>query len=64
MKKNDRKENDSRNPSEKDTGSSRDRQAVDKAPGEERNKQENVTQKDLKGKKVDGDPSQESDRPI
>jgi hypothetical protein len=64
MKKNDRKKNDSRNPSEKDAGSNRDRQAVDKAPGEERNKQEDVTQKDLKGKKVDGDPSQENDRPV
>jgi hypothetical protein len=61
--KNDRKKSDS-NPSEKDAGSNRDRQAVDKAPGEERNKQENVTQKDLKGKKVDGDPSQENDRPV
>jgi hypothetical protein len=39
------------------------RQAVDKAPGEERGKGEKVTEEDLKGKKVDADPSKESDRP-
>ena len=38
-------------------------QGVDKAPGEERGKEDQVTQKDLKGKKVDGDPTQEQDRP-
>lgn len=36
---------------------------VDKAPGEESGKKEKVTNEDLKGKKVDGDPSKESDRP-
>jgi hypothetical protein len=36
-----------------------DRQAVDKAPGKERGKAEQVTPKDLKGKKVDADPSVE-----
>jgi hypothetical protein len=64
MKKDDTKKSDLSNSSQKDAGSNNDRQAVDKAPGEERGKQENVTQKDLKGKKVDGDPSQENDRPV
>jgi hypothetical protein len=40
-----------------------DQQAVDKAPGEGRGEGEQVTQNDLKGKKVDGDPSKESDKP-
>ena len=41
----------------------KDQQAVDKAPGEERGKGEQVTQNDLKGKqKVDGDP--EFEQPI
>lgn len=40
-----------------------DQQAVDKAPGEERGKKEQVTNKDLKGKKVDADPEKESDKP-
>ena len=35
----------------------------DKAPGEEKGKGEKVTMEDLKGKKVDGDPSKESDKP-
>jgi hypothetical protein len=40
-------------------------QGVDKAPGEE-DSEDNVqfTQETQKGKKVDGDPSQETDRPI
>jgi len=38
-------------------------QAVDKAPGEEREKQDKVTPTDLKGKKVDGDPSKKEDQP-
>lgn len=39
-------------------------QGVDKAPGEE-TAQDNVpfTQESQKGKKVDGDPEQESDKP-
>jgi hypothetical protein len=41
----------------------RNQQAVDKAPGEERGQKEKVTQKDLKGKKVDADPAQESGKP-
>ena len=38
-------------------------QAVDKVPGEERGQGEQVTKDDLKGKKVDADPSKESDKP-
>ena len=41
----------------------KDRQGVDKAPGEEKGKQEKVTEKDLKGKKVDADPEKEEDQP-
>jgi hypothetical protein len=40
-----------------------DRQGVDKAPGEERGQKEKVTEKDLKGKKVDADPEKEEDQP-
>lgn len=40
-----------------------DLQGVDKAPGEEKGKAEKVTNTDLKGKKVDADPAQESDKP-
>ena len=36
----------------------------DKAPGEEKGKSEKVTNKDLKGKKVDADPELESDKPV
>jgi len=42
----------------------RDKQGVDKAPGEEQGKKEKVTMTDLKGKKVDGDPELESDQPV
>jgi hypothetical protein len=38
-------------------------QPVDKAPGEERGQGDKLTPTDLKGKKVDGDPSKESDQP-
>jgi hypothetical protein len=41
----------------------RNQQGVDKAPGEERGRGEKLTSKDLKGKKVDADPSQQKDRP-
>lgn len=40
------------------------KQDVDKAPGEERGKGEQVTTDDLKGKKVDADPSSETDKPV
>lgn len=39
-------------------------QGVDKSPGEEVNTNEPVTDKNLKGKKVDADPSREEDRPV
>ena len=39
-------------------------QGVDKAPGEETGKKEKVTLNDLKGKKVDADPSKKSDQPL
>lgn len=39
-------------------------QGVDKAPGEEKNKKEKVTNTDLKGKKVDADLSKEDDKPV
>jgi hypothetical protein len=38
-------------------------QGVDKAPGEEHGRKEKVTKDDLKGKKVDADPSEESGKP-
>jgi hypothetical protein len=40
----------------RDSASNKDQQAVDKAPGEERDKSEQLTTDDLKGKKVDADP--------
>lgn len=54
------------NPNEM-AGPHRDRQGIDKAPGEEQNtgSTENVVAETQKGKnKVDGDPSKESDQPI
>jgi len=53
-----------KNTKKKNIAGNRDQQAVDKAPGEERGKGEKVTLRDLKGKKVDGDPSKESDKPV
>lgn len=41
----------------------KEKQPVDKAPGEEKNKSEKVTQEDLKGKKVDADPEKKEDQP-
>ena len=43
--------------------SNRNQQRLDKAPGEEKHKGEKLTSKELKGKKADGDPSQQNDRP-
>ncbi|HEX2845107.1 MAG TPA: hypothetical protein VHN59_01065 [Chitinophagaceae bacterium] len=40
------------------------RQDMDKAPGEERGKEEKVTTHDLKGKKVDADPEKKPDQPL
>jgi hypothetical protein len=46
-------------------GKGKGQQGVDKAPGEEPSQDtEHVTMETQKGKKVDADPSQESDRPI
>jgi hypothetical protein len=39
-------------------------QGVDKPPEEEKDKGEKVSINDLKGKKVDGDPELESDKPL
>ena len=52
------------NKSQQEYPSNKDQQAVDKAPGEERGKGEQVTSKDLKGKKVDADPEQVFEQPI
>jgi hypothetical protein len=41
-----------------------DRQGIDKMPQQEKGKKEKVTPDDLKGKKVDGDPEKESDKPL
>lgn len=48
---------------EKNYPGNQDKQGVDKAPGEEQGKAEPVTNEDLKGKKVDADPEQESGKP-
>ena len=44
--------------------SNKDLQAVDKTPGEERGKGDQVTTNDLKGKKVDADPELPEEQPI
>lgn len=40
------------------------RQGIDKAPGEEQGKGDKVTSKNLKGKQVDADPSEEEGKPL
>ena len=62
MKKDTRTNQEKNHPSSSDTQRNRQQQAVDKAPGEERGKGEKVKKEDLKGKKIDADPSQESGR--
>lgn len=47
-----------------DEKKNKDQQAVDKKLGEERGKGEMVTNKDLKGKQVDADPSKEEGKPL
>ena len=47
-----------------DPAGNNNKQSVDKSPGEERRKGEKVTLNDLRGKKVDGFPSTEEDKPI
>jgi hypothetical protein len=49
--------------SQEKLGQNEDWQGNDKAPGEDLGKQEKVTEDDLKGKKVDADPSLEKDQP-
>lgn len=49
---------------ENDEEESRNRQGVDKAPGEEQGKGDKVTNKNLKGKQVDADPSKEEGKPM
>jgi hypothetical protein len=46
----------------RDAGQNASQQAVDKAPGEERGKTEQVSTADLKGKKVDADPADEQEK--
>jgi hypothetical protein len=62
----DNKKQNLNNPSDM-AGPHRDRQGIDKAPGEEQTTgaPENVVAETQKGKnKVDGDPSKDSDQPI
>jgi hypothetical protein len=54
----------SQDTSNQSSASTKDQQAVDKAPGEERGKGEQVTTNDLKGKKVDADPEDPYEQPI
>lgn len=42
----------------------KDQQGVDKAPGEESGRAEQVKTEDLKGKKVDADPEKSFEKPI
>jgi hypothetical protein len=62
MKKDKKTNGNKSHPSSSETQRNRQQQAVDKAPGEQRGKGEKVTHDDLKGKKIDADPSQESGR--
>lgn len=63
MKKDKRTNQDKTHPSSSEIQRNRQQQAVDKAPGEDTGKGEKVKKEDLKGKKIDVDPSQESGRP-
>jgi hypothetical protein len=49
---------------ERNDPSNKDKQAVYKAPGEEKGKQQQVTTNDLKGKKVDRDIAEKKDDPM
>ena len=49
---------------EAESGPNAEQQGVDKAPGEERGKTNKLTNKDLKGKQVDADPSTEQGKPL
>ena len=63
MKNNMEHENPNGKNEQKSVPDNEQQQGIDKAPGEERGKVDQVSTKDLKGKKVDGDPSQEKDKP-
>ena len=52
------------NDKKKSPADNADLQGNDKSPGEEKGKKEKLTMDDLKGKKVDGDPSLEEDQPM
>jgi len=45
-------------------GTNADLEGNDKLPGEEQGKSEKVTNRDLKGKKVDANPALDSDKPV
>jgi hypothetical protein len=45
-------------------GNNADLEGNDKLPGEEQGKSEMVTNRDLKGKKVDANPELDSDKPV
>jgi hypothetical protein len=49
---------------ERNDPSNKDKQPVDKAPGEERGRQQQVTNNDLKGKKVDRNITERKDDPL
>lgn len=49
---------------EERAGSHREEQAVDKSPGEKVGQGEQVSNDDLKGKKVDADPARLDEQPI
>ena len=57
------KKNKTHDESENAINSNRDWQGVDKDPVEEKEKSDKVTKEDLKGKKVDADPTRKEDRP-
>ena len=62
MKKDKKTNGDKSHPSSSEMQRNRTQQAGDKAPGDERGKGEKVKPGDLKGKKIDADPSRESGR--
>ena len=62
MNKDKRTNDQKQHPSSSELERNRNKQAVDKAPGEARGKGEQIKPADLDGKKVDADPSQERGR--
>lgn len=55
-----KKQTDDKNPAGTNAGL----EGNDKLPGEEQGKSEKVTNKDLKGKKIDANPALDSDKPV